>query len=88
MGIFGEPPCTWGQNTWSRGYDHLLFLVGVIFFLYRLKDIARGVSLFTLGTAVRCCWAFLGHVRTNPYLIDAVIALSLVYKGLQPSCPK
>lgn len=66
MGIFGEPPCTWERNTWSRGYDHLLFLVGVIFFSYRLKDIVQYVSLFTLGTAVRCCWAFLGMYAAIP----------------------
>jgi hypothetical protein len=64
MGIFGEPPCTWERNAWSRGYDHL-FLVGVIF-LYRLKDIVQYVSFFTLGTAVRCYWAFLGMYAPIP----------------------
>jgi hypothetical protein len=31
------------------GYDHLLFLLGVIFFLYRLKDAALNVTLFAVG---------------------------------------
>ena len=63
------------------GYDHLLFLVGVIFFLYRLKDIVQYVSLFTLGHSTTLLLGVFGHVRANPYLIDAVIALSVIYKG-------
>ena len=38
-----------GAKHMVTGYDHLLFLVGVIFFLYRLKDILLYVSLFTIG---------------------------------------
>ena len=38
-----------GAKHMVTGYDHLLFLVGVIFFLYRLKDILLYVSLFTVG---------------------------------------
>jgi hypothetical protein len=63
------------------GYDHLLFLVGVIFFLYRLKDIVQYVSLFTLGHSATLLLGVLGGVRANPYLIDAIIALSVVYKA-------
>ena len=70
-----------GAKHMVTGYDHLLFLVGVIFFLYRLKDIVQYVSLFTLGHSTTLLFGVLGHVRANPYLIDAVIALSVVYKG-------
>jgi len=70
-----------GAKHMVTGYDHLLFLVGVIFFLYRLKDIVQYVSLFTLGHSTTLLLGVFGHVRANPYLIDAVIALSVVYKA-------
>ncbi len=65
------------------GYDHLLFLVGVIFFLYRLKDILLYVSLFTIGHSITLLAGALGGIRVNPYLIDAIIGLSIVYKGFE-----
>src|SRR5882672_2637582 len=70
-----------GAKHMVTGYDHLLFLVGVIFFLYRPKDIVTYVSLFTLGHSTTLLLGVLGGVRANPYLIDAVIALSVVYKA-------
>lgn len=70
-----------GAKHMVTGYDHLLFLVGVIFFLYRLKDIVQYVSLFTVGHSTTLLLGVFGHVRANPYLIDAVIALSVVYKA-------
>jgi HupE / UreJ protein len=71
-----------GAKHMVTGYDHILFLVGVIFFLYRLKDVVQYVSLFTLGHSTTLLLGVFGHVRANPYLIDAVIALSVVYKAL------
>jgi hypothetical protein len=70
-----------GAKHMVTGYDHLLFLVGVIFFLYRLKDIIQYVSLFTLGHSVTLLAGVLGGVHANPYIIDAIIALSVVYKA-------
>src|SRR3954463_4080690 len=70
-----------GAKHMVTGYDHLLFLVGVIFFLYRLKDIVQYVSLFTIGHSITLLAGVLGGVRANPYLIDAIIALSVVYKA-------
>jgi hypothetical protein len=72
-----------GAKHMVTGYDHLLFLVGVIFFLYRLKDIALYVSLFTLGHSVTLLAGVLGGIRANPYLIDAVIGFSVVYKAFE-----
>jgi hypothetical protein len=70
-----------GAKHMVTGYDHLLFLVGVIFFLYRVGDVVKYVSLFTLGHSATLLLGVLGGVRANPYLIDAIIALSVVYKG-------
>ena len=72
-----------GAKHMVTGYDHLLFLVGVIFFLYRLPDVVKYVSLFTLGHSVTLLAGVLGDVRANAYLIDAVIGLSVVYKGFE-----
>jgi hypothetical protein len=63
------------------GFDHLAFLVGVIFFLYRLKDIVQYVSLFTVGHSVTLLIGVLGGVRANPYIVDAIIGFSVVYKA-------
>jgi hypothetical protein len=70
-----------GAKHMVTGYDHLLFLVGVIFFLYRLKDVLLYVSLFTLGHSITLLGGVLGGIYANPYLIDAVIGLSVVYKA-------
>jgi hypothetical protein len=72
-----------GAKHMVTGYDHLLFLVGVIFFLYRLKDVLLYVSLFTIGHSVTLLAGVLGGIHANPYLIDAVIGLSVVYKGFE-----
>jgi hypothetical protein len=70
-----------GAKHMVTGYDHLLFLVGVIFFLYRMKDIVLYVSLFTIGHSLTLLVGVLGGVRANPYVIDAIIGLSVVYKA-------
>ena len=70
-----------GAKHMVTGYDHLMFLVGVIFFLYKLKDIVQYVSLFTLGHSITLLACVLGGVHANSYLIDAIIALSVVYKA-------
>src|SRR5213592_3309186 len=62
-----------GAKHMVTGYDHLLFLVGVIFFLYRVRDVVRYVSLFTLGHSVTLLAGVFGHVHVNPFLIDAII---------------
>ena len=70
-----------GAKHMVTGYDHLLFLVGVIFFLYRLRDVVQYVSLFTLGHSVTLLAGVLGGIRANPYIVDAIIGLSVVYKA-------
>lgn len=71
-----------GAKHMVTGYDHLLFLAGVIFFLYRLKDVALYVTLFALGHSVTLLLGVLADARADPYLIDAVIGASVVYKAL------
>ena len=71
-----------GAKHMVTGYDHLLFLAGVIFFLYRLKDIAIYVSLFAIGHSVTMVYGVYAGVNVNAYLIDAIIGLSVVYKAL------
>jgi hypothetical protein len=72
-----------GAKHMVTGYDHLLFLVGVIFFLYKVKDVVLYVSLFTIGHSATLLLGVLGGVRANPYLIDAVIGFSVVYKAFE-----
>jgi hypothetical protein len=70
-----------GAKHMVTGYDHLLFLVGVIFFLYRLKDVLLYVSLFTVGHSLTLLAGVLGGIHANAYIIDAIIGLSVVYKA-------
>jgi hypothetical protein len=72
-----------GAKHMVTGYDHLLFLVGVIFFLYRIGDVVKYVSLFTLGHSLTLLGGVLGDIRANAYIIDAIIGLSVVYKGFE-----
>lgn len=71
-----------GAKHMVTGYDHLLFLAGVIFFLYKARHIALYVSLFAVGHSVTMLYGVYGGVHVNAYLIDAVIGLSVVYKAL------
>ena len=71
-----------GAKHMVTGYDHLLFLAGVIFFLYRLKDVALYVSMFAIGHSVTMVYGVYASVNVNAYLIDAIIGLSVVYKAL------
>ena len=70
-----------GAKHMVSGYDHLLFLFGVIFFLHRLKDVAIYVSLFAIGHSVTLLWGVLNNTQVSPYIVDAIIGLSVVYKG-------
>jgi HupE / UreJ protein len=70
-----------GAKHMVTGYDHLLFLVGVIFFLYRLKEVALYVTLFAIGHSVTLLFGVLGRIDVNPYIIDAIIGFSVVYKA-------
>lgn len=70
-----------GAKHMVTGYDHLLFLAGVMFFLYSTKDILVYVSWFTLGHSVTLLFGVLANVQFNAFLVDAVIGLSVVYKA-------
>lgn len=71
-----------GAKHMVTGYDHILFLFGVVFFLYRMKDVAIYVSLFALGHSVTMLSGVWFGWGVNAYIIDAIIGLSVVYKAL------
>lgn len=71
-----------GAKHMVTGYDHILFLFGVIFFLYRMKDIAIYVSLFALGHSLTMITGVMLNFGINAFIIDAIIGLSIVYKAL------
>ncbi|PGH56851.1 hypothetical protein CRT60_10025 [Azospirillum palustre] len=71
-----------GAKHMVTGYDHLLFLFGVVFFLYRLEHVAIYVSLFALGHSTTLLFGVLWDTNVSAYLIDAIIGLSVVYKAL------
>ena len=70
-----------GATHMLTGYDHLLFLFGVVFFLTTFKDIAKFVTAFTVGHCITLILATFYQITWNYYLIDALIAVSVIYKG-------
>lgn len=72
-----------GAEHMVTGYDHLLFLFGVIFFLTGFGDVVRFITAFTLGHCITLLGATMAGITANAYLIDAVIALSVIYKGFE-----
>lgn len=72
-----------GAKHMFTGYDHLLFLAGVIFFLYKMKDVALYVSLFAVGHSITLLLGVLGGIRADAYIVDAIIGLSVVYKAFE-----
>lgn len=71
-----------GAKHMVTGYDHLLFLFGVIFYLFRMREVALYVTLFSIGHSVTLLIGVLGDIHFNPYIIDAIIGLSVVYKAV------
>jgi hypothetical protein len=72
-----------GAKHMVTGYDHLLFLAGVIFFLYRLKEVAIYVTLFAIGHSATLLIGVLGGLHVNSYIVDAIIGFSVVYKAFE-----
>ena len=72
-----------GAKHMVTGYDHLLFLAGVIFFLYRLRDVGIYVTLFAIGHSLTLITGVWFDIPANAYLIDAIIGLSVVYKAFE-----
>ena len=70
-----------GAKHMVTGYDHLLFILGVIFFLYRIRDVALYVTLFSVGHSVTLLAGVLLKIDVNAYLVDAIIGLSVAYKA-------
>lgn len=70
-----------GASHMLTGYDHLLFLFGVVFFLSSFKDVVKFVSIFTLGHCITLIFATYYKITWNYYLVDAIIAISVMYKA-------
>jgi hypothetical protein len=70
-----------GAKHMVTGYDHLLFILGVIFFLYRLSHVALYVTLFSIGHSLTLLLGVIGGIHVDSYLVDAIIGLSVVYKA-------
>jgi hypothetical protein len=72
-----------GAKHMVTGVDHLLFLAGVVFFLYRLRDVAVYVTLFALGHSATLLAGVLSGFHADPFVVDAVIGLSVAYKAFE-----
>jgi HupE / UreJ protein len=82
-GVALGPYAYLGAKHMVTGVDHLLFLAGVIFFLYRMRDIALYVTLFAVGHSATLLLGVLGGWRIDPYAVDAIIGASVAYKAFE-----
>jgi len=81
-GVQAIPFMYLGAKHMVTGYDHILFLLGVIFFLYKFKDVAIYVSIFAFGHSTTMLIGVIYGWGVNAYIVDAIIGLSVVYKAL------
>jgi len=72
-----------GATHMLTGYDHILFLIGIVFFLSNYFDIFKFITAFTIAHCITLIFATLYGITANPYLVDAVIAFSVIYKGFE-----
>ena len=72
-----------GAKHMVTGIDHILFLIGVVFFLYRLRDVVIYVSMFTIGHSLTLLGGVLLNTGANSYIVDAIIGFSVVYKAFE-----
>jgi len=72
-----------GAKHMVTGYDHLLFLLGVVFFLYRARDVVLYVTLFTVGHSLTLMFGVLTQTTVNAYVVDGIIGLSVAYKAFE-----
>jgi hypothetical protein len=70
-----------GAMHMLTGYDHILFIIGIIFFLTTFRDIVKYITAFTVGHSLTLLFGTLAGITASPYLVDAVIAVSVIYKG-------
>jgi len=82
-GVHAGPFLYLGAKHMVTGYDHLLYLAGVIFYLRALPDVVKFVSLFALGHSITLLFGVLAGKNISPYFIDAIIGLSICYKALE-----
>ncbi len=82
-GVWAGPFMYLGAKHMVTGYDHLLYLAGVIFYLGKLTDVVKFVSLFAIGHSITLLFGVLAHIHISPYFIDAIIGLSICYKALE-----
>ena len=71
-----------GAKHMVTGYDHLLFLFGVIFYLFRMREVGLYVTLFAIGHSITLLFGVLSNIHVNPYIVDAIIGFSVVYKAI------
>lgn len=72
-----------GANHMLTGYDHILFLIGIVFFLSNYMDIFKFITAFTIAHCITLIFATFYGITANAYLVDAVIAFSVIYKGFE-----
>jgi hydrogenase/urease accessory protein HupE len=65
------------------GYDHLLFLAGVLVVLRRWRDVVGTITAFTLSHSITLVLATTGLLLIPGRVVEPLIAASIVYVGIE-----
>jgi hypothetical protein len=65
------------------GFDHILFVVGLMFFVRRPLQLVQVVSAFTIAHSLTLALSTLGVVTLSQRPVEAVIALSILFLAVE-----
>ena len=65
------------------GFDHILFVLGLFFFSYKLKPLLIQVTTFTIAHSITLILGGLGYVTISPIIVEAIIAASIIWIGVE-----
>ena len=71
------------QHIIPKGLDHILFIFGLFLFSSSLKKLISQITIFTIAHSITLIFVSLSLMRINPQIVEPIIALSIVYIGLE-----
>ncbi len=74
---------TLGIEHILTGYDHLVFLLGLVLIGRKIRSLVLVITAFTIGHMMTFGLAALGLLSPDPGIIEPLIALTIAYIGVE-----
>jgi len=71
------------QHIIPKGLDHILFIFGLFLFSSSLNKLIKQITIFTIAHSITLIFVSLSLIKINPQIVEPIIALSIVYVGLE-----